>query len=470
MTQLDAPLAWDPHLRGSLTPFRFLSRRAAFVLLSLGFAAAFCWNYMVFQVVALSSFNIYYAPTPLSAWITAFVIFLIPALVVPTELVRPSSFAVLMQYALVLMPVCFVPMFRQEMPLQHLILLAASFAVAILILLAMNKAPRKVLPIPRLRGDVGWPLFAALYVAFNAIVALTGPHWQLVNFLDVYDVVRQQSIDYQDTLYAYAYMTLAWTMNPFLIATAIARKNYWLVVIASFMEVYLYGYGGFKSMVFVPLLVIGSYFLVKRFRQPATKAMLAFLALIIITTIGYVSNPSPLNFAINSLYETRTIGMAGQNTAGFDYFAYNHGFTYWAHLKGVNKLVHYNFKQDVGNEVGLLEQGYNTQANTGFLATDGLSALGLAGVILISFVVGGYFWLVDCAASGHDSAFAVAAFSVPSFVLVNAGFFTSLLSTGTLLIVILLQFMPLVTSDVDRRPAVETDFLPVAPLQESQGI
>ncbi len=472
MSQLDAPMEWDPHRPGSLTPFRFLSRRAALLLVSLGFAAAFCWNYMVFQVVALSSFNVYYAPTPLSAWITAFVIFLIPGLVVPTELVRPSSLAVLMQYALVLMPVCLVPMFRQEMPLQHCILLAGSFAVAILILLAMNRAPRKVLPIPRMRADVGWTLFAALYLVLNGIVALTGPRWQLVNFLDVYDVVRGQGLAYQNNLYAYAYMNLAWTMNPFLIANALARKNYWLVVIASLMEMYLYGYGGFKSMVFVPLLVIGSYFLVKRFRQPATKAMLALLAGILISTTGYLRNPfSPLSFAVNSLYDMRTIGMAGQNTAGFDYFAYNHGFTYWAHLKGVNKFVRYSFTQDVGNEVGLLEQGgQDTQANTGFLATDGLSALGLAGVILISFVVGGYFWLVDCAASGHDSAFAVAAFSVPAFVLVNEGFFTSLLSAGTLLTVLLLQFMPLVTADVDRRSAVGRDFLPAAAIQGSQGI
>jgi hypothetical protein len=137
----------------------------------------------------------------------------------------------------------------------------------------------------------------------------------------------------------------------------------------------------------------------------------------------------------------------------------------------VNKFVRYSFTQDVGNEVGLLEQGgQDTQANTGFLATDGLSALGLAGVILISFVVGGYFWLVDCAASGHDSAFAVAAFSVPAFVLVNEGFFTSLLSAGTLLTVLLLQFMPLVTADVDRRSAVGRDFLPAAAIQGSQGI
>ncbi|MGB6609527.1 MAG: hypothetical protein WBE63_07290, partial [Acidobacteriaceae bacterium] len=97
--------------------------------------------------------------------------------------------------------------------------------------------------------------------------------------------------------------------------------------------------------------------------------------------------------------------------------------------------------------------GISTQANTGFLATDGVAALGLAGVILISFVVGGYFWLVDCAASGHDSAFAVAAFSVPAFVLVNGGFFTSLLSAGTLLTVLFLQFMPLVP--VNERHSVE---------------
>ncbi len=447
MSHFAVPAEWDRYRSASRASFRFLGHRAAFLLVSLAFAAAFCWNYMEFQVVALSWFNVYYTATPLSAWVTAFVIFLVPGVLVPTSLVRPSSFAVLLQYTLVLMPVCFVPMFRQEMPLQHCLLLAATFAIAILVLLIMNRLPRKVLPVARLRGDVYWSIFAVVYLFLNLIVILTGPRWQLVNFADVYDVVRQQATAYTGGLYAYAFMNLAWAMNPFLLAYALARKDYRLAVFASVMEIYLYGYGGFKSMVFVPLMVIGTYFLVKRFRRPATKAIMTLSAFMIITTAAYVRNPSPLNFAVNSLYDMRTIGMAGQNAAGFDYFSYNYGFTYWSHIKVINKFVHYNFKQDVGNEVGLMELGISTQANTGFLAADGVAAFGLAGVIIISFVVGGYFWLVDCAASGHDSAFAVAAFSVPAFVLVNTGFFTSLLSAGTLLTVLFLQFMPLVPTD-----------------------
>ena len=449
MSQFAMPAEWNRLASAPPSLFRFVGRRAGFLLVSLAFAAAFCWNYMEFQVVALSWFNVYYTPTPLSAWTMGFIIFLIPGLFVPTELVRPSSLAVLMQYALVLMPVCFVPMFRREMPVEHCLLLAASFAVAVLILLAMNKAPRKILPFTRLRPDVAWTAFAVIYLVLNLIVILTGPHWQLVSFADVYDVVRGQALAYEGNLYAYAYMNLAWAMNPFLLAYAISRKNYWLATFALLMEIYLYGYGGFKSMVFVPVLVIGSYYIAGRFRQPATRAMLGLFALIILTTAAYLRNPSPLNFAFNSLYELRTIGMAGENAAGFDYFAYNHGFTYWSHLKGINRIVRYNFKQDIGNEVGLMEQGFSTQANTGFLATDGLSAFGFTGIIIIAFVVGGYFWLVDCAASGHEPAFAIAAFSVPSFVLVNGGFFTSLLTDGALFIVLLLQFMPLIQENDD---------------------
>ena len=444
------------------SPFRFSARRPAFLLLSLAFAGAFCWNYMKFQVVEFSWFNVYYTATPLFAWVAAFVIFLIPGIFVPTELVRPSSFAVLMQYMLVLMPVCFVPLFRQEMPLEHCLLLGAVFAAAILVLVAMNKAPRKILPIPRLRPYVAWTAFAAIYLVLNLIVVLTGPRWQLVSFADVYDIVRQQVKAYNGSAFIYAYMNLAWGMNPFLLAYAMCRKNYKLAAFSSLMEMYLYGYGGFKAMVFVPVLVIGSYLAVRHFRQAASKVVLTFFALTVLTTVAYVRSPSLLNITINGLYEMRTVGMAGQNAAGFDYFAYNHGFTYWSHLAGVNRLINYRFKEDIGNEVGLIEEGTATQANTGFLATDGLAAFGFAGVIIIAFVAGGYFWLVDCTASGHDSAFAVAAFSVPAFVLVNGGFFTSLLSDGALLILVLLQFMPLVQERNDRVVDLAEDRVPGA--------
>ena len=444
MSQFAMPAESDRWATAPPSLFRFVGRRAAFLLVSLAFAGAFCWNYMEFQVVALSWFNVYYTPTPLSAWIMGFIIFLIPGLFVPTELVRPSSFAVLAQYMLVLMPVCFVPMFRQEMPVEHCILLAASFAVAILILLGMNKAPRKVLPILRLRPEIAWPFFGGLYIALNGIVALMGPRWRLVSFADVYDIARPEAAAYAGSIFAYAYSNLGCAMNPFLLAYALARRNYSLAAISCVMEIYLYGYGGNKAMVFVPPLVIGTYFLVERFRQPATKLIIGLVMLSVLSTAAYARNPSLLSYAVNGLLEERIIAMAGQNTAGFDYFAYNYGFTYWSHVSGVNKFVRYPFKQDLGNEVGFLEQGSITQGNTGFLASDGLSALGLVGVTIIACVVGGYFWLVDCVASGHDSAFAVASYSGMAFVLVNVGFFTSLLSDGAFLIVVLLQFMPLI--------------------------
>lgn len=453
------PGSWRP---GSRRVVRFVGTRFLFVLAALAFAAAFCWNYLDFQSVALSWSNIYYASTPLTAWIAGFFFFLVPGLFIDIELVRPSHLALLLQYAMVLMPTCFVPMFRQEMPLSHCILLSASFSGAMLILLLVNKIPRKVLPFRRMPSDIGWWMFAIIYVALNGVVAVIGPHWQIVSFADVYDLVRQQALAFTGSIYAYSYMNLAWVMNPFLLSYAVARKKYWLAAFACIAEVYLYGYGGFKGVVFAPVLVIGSYLLVKNFRQAATKIVLIFLTLVVVTTLAYVRNPSPINMEINSLYDMRTIGMAGQSAAGYDYFAYNHGFTYWSHLKGVNQLVHYDYKDDVGSEVGFMEQGYETQDNTGFLATDGLSALGFAGVLIIAFVVGTYFWLLDCVASGHDRAFAIAACSVPALVLVNEGFFTSLLSAGTFLILLLLQFMPFVRSGEVRFPQPENEYLSAA--------
>jgi hypothetical protein len=75
-------------------------------------------------------------------------------------------------------------------------------------------------------------------------------------------------------------------------------------------------------------------------------------------------------------------------------------------------------------------------------ATDGLGALGLPGILVISAVCALVFWAMDSAARGHDIRFAALATTYAAYNLANISIFTSLYSGGLAILILTLFFMP----------------------------
>lgn len=440
---------WSGNQLASRGITHFIRRRLLFVLIALVFAMAFCWNYLTFQTVELAGAGAAYFATPEYAWVAAFIFYLLPACVIPFEFKRPSSLFLFFQYVLVCMPASFVPIFRREMPLGHCILLSAAYSAAMLILWVGIRLPRRILPIPRMPSFIAWTAFGVLYAALNGIVLTLGPHWQIVSFGDVYDLVRQQAIDRNANGYLYAYVNLIYAMNPFLIAAGLARRRYSVVVVGVADNLFMYGFGGFKSTLFVPLAVIGMYVFAKKARVMGTKIIVVLTLLILGVSAIYIFFPSPAALLTNMLYNYRVLAMAGISAGSFDYFANTYGFTYWSHLHIVNLFIHYPFQMDVASEVGWLENGFNVQQNTGFLTTDGTAALGILGIPIIAAIASIVFWIIDSCASPHSRAFAIAAAATCALVLTNMGLLTMLVTGGLGLLILLFLFMPI----IEERPA-----------------
>src|SRR5439155_25815507 len=77
-----------------------------------------------------------------------------------------------------------------------------------------------------------------------------------------------------------------------------------------------------------------------------------------------------------------------------------------------------------------------------FWATDGLAALGLPGILLISVFCALLLWAIDSVAEKHDPKLVALLISFAAFNLANISIFTSLLSGGLALLMLLLYLMP----------------------------
>src|SRR5438046_10196153 len=74
-------------------------------------------------------------------------------------------------------------------------------------------------------------------------------------------------------------------------------------------------------------------------------------------------------------------------------------------------------------------------------ATDGIAGLGLPGVLLMSVFCALVFWLLDSVANRHDPRFTALATTYAAYNIANISFFTSLLSGGLMLLIILLYLL-----------------------------
>jgi hypothetical protein len=111
-------------------------------------------------------------------------------------------------------------------------------------------------------------------------------------------------------------------------------------------------------------------------------------------------------------------------------------------LKVANWLVHYPYHYPLGTEIGYYFYGTLVDTTAHFWATDGLAALGLPGILLVSALCAFLFWIVDSATARHDPRLAGLVTFYAIYSLANLSLFTTFLSGGLGLLVLLLHLLP----------------------------
>jgi len=195
------------------------------------------------------------------------------------------------------------------------------------------------------------------------------------------------------------------------------------------------------------VFVLGIYFLIRGKRIPfPLKLTWGGAGLMAVLSLSYMlvdNDPSPIHAVALFLILMRTLSLGGLLTAQYYNFFRINPLTYYSHVTGVNWFVHYPYANPVGIEVGTYTSGNPTfDATAHFWAADGLQALGLPGVLLISVFCSVVFWVFDSAAQRHDPRLAALVTCYAIYNMANISIFTSLLSGGFALLMIILSLIP----------------------------
>lgn len=422
------------------------ARKAAFVMVGL-YIACFHWIYVHYLYPTLDYLGFDFN-RPASAYLAlAWTLALLPCLWMPLRLTRPSQLAYWVLYITVLIPSMFVPLYAEMEPAREIAVLMFVFLLAFFIVGCAHFAPLARLhgsryAAPQIARGMAW-LGGALALW---LLAVYRNHLQIVSFNDVYDLRDAASDMAEGTSINYAFMLLTGAINPFFMGYGLYHRKRWMVAAGVAGQLLIYSVGGTKGSILSIVFIPAMYFILKIRRIPfGVKIASASLALMLGFCLVYAAVGEQagdiVSLALFVVF-SRTLGMGGLLTAQYYDFFQRNPFTYWSHIKGVNWFVHYPYQYPVGQELGITYAGTTAlDATTHFLATDGIEAAGLPGVVAIAFFCAFVFWVLDSAAQRHDPRLAALITTYAAYNLSNISIFTSLLSGGLGLLIAVLYLL-----------------------------
>jgi hypothetical protein len=417
------------------------------VVLTIGlYIALFQWVYVQYLFPTFDYLGFGFNSPPPRYLFLAWVLALSPSLWMPLRLTRPSQLAYWVLYISVFLPSMFVPLYAEMEPDREIAVLMLVFFLAFLV---MGLGYR--LPLWRTRGiplsaQAFWKglgtLFAAVAV-FLMVVFRSNLHF--VSFNDLYDL-RAAANDITNDFADFAFMLLTGAISPFFMGYGLFYRRRGLFLWGAAGQLLAYSVGGTKGSILSLLFIPGMYLLLRVRRIPFgalfSLACFALLAVFAGTYLAAGKEPGVALSMVLFVVFSRTLGMGGLLTAQYFDFFQSNPFTYWSHLKIVNWFVHYPYQYPVGQELGLAYAGtIRLDATTHFFATDGIEAAGLPGLFLIAVFCGIVFWVLDSASQKHDPRLAALITTYAAYNLANISIFTTLLSGGLGLIILLLYLL-----------------------------
>lgn len=254
--------------------------------------------------------------------------------------------------------------------------------------------------------------------------------------MDVYDV-RTEAREY-DIPFILGYLsTFSDNLLPILLVYYMSRKS-WIVSAFIALIIFLnFGITATKQILFLLFLAIAGFYFIKSLRF--SKYFIWLFSLLTVVCIVEYILLSTFAISIFSLYRVMFIP-AKLHHVYYDFFSRNE-LDYFRQ-SALKWLLESPYKENIGFIMGYQDIGqWTARANNG-LFTDAYMNFGAIGVFYFPLILIFIVKLIEGASKGLNERILFIITSSVSFVLLGIPFTTALFSSGILLLIIFLSFLP----------------------------
>jgi hypothetical protein len=227
--------------------------------------------------------------------------------------------------------------------------------------------------------------------------------------------------------------------NPFLISYGIARRSYAVGLIGVLGQMYLYGTSGEKSVLFIVALIVGVYLALKLAQSLVVPVIAVGASALILGSIALDAALGTKWFM--ALFIHRLTIIPGQLTGLYYEFFSSHPKAMLGHSV-LSPLFDYPYDTTIPSLIGREVIGNpDTVANANIWA-DGFANFGFAGIVFVSVIAGAVIWLFNSLSLGRQYLLGTVLAAGTAFIWSNVSVFTSMLTHGVALTLVLLWVIP----------------------------
>lgn len=433
------------------------ARPVAPVVARLAWATLFFWcyvcSYVSFLPEAYDGWGLgqhieVLSSTTCVLWLLA----LVPALFIRPSLKHTSDFFIYIQYFLIYVPALWVAFnaTHPDVDRANAVAIDATLFLSMMILVVASHLRKRRPAGPPRHPSAGVGVLAVVSVLmFMFIGSALGWHFNLVGFDEIYAL----RADASDALAAsggagvvgYLFTWLNGALLPVLFCVGLYRRDWKLLALGTALYIGLYALWGSKASLLAPAAFLVVNWLVKRFEGRHFAAFSAFFSVLLVLPYAFRLLDPDVGALTTRWYayvvHQRTFNSSALLIPQYLEFFDNNPLTYGSHVTGINALVHYPFELDVARMVGLYQYNAPMTANVNFWAQDGVAAFGLIGIPVISVIAALIFFGIDYRLRRLPLAFCIASMTFMASNMIDTSIFTTLVSGGLLLIVIVLPLM-----------------------------
>jgi len=235
---------------------------------------------------------------------------------------------------------------------------------------------------------------------------------------------------------------LSSVLVPLCLAYGLTSRRWHYVVLGTSACLALYMGAANKISILLPFVYVAFYTLLRNRLRRTFVLLTAGLSAVMAVLAMTAASPDSAAFLVSAILINRTIGNGGLLAMKYYEFFSFHPRTAYSHVNGINLFTKpYPYgDQILGQVVGQHYWSVLTNANASFWATDGIAAIGLAGVIVASVFCVALFLAMNTFSRAYDQLFVVLCFLPFIVTLLNQSLFSSVWSGGAFFLLLFFIF------------------------------
>lgn len=414
--------------------------RPLLILLSIGFVATLQLAYSQMDSQLFGFLGLHWRNLDPGWTLIGFLMAVLPSLWMPVRLTRPSQVAYWILYLTVIVPVMWVPFHTLRSDPAEYLKFSLPFLGCFYALGLMGQMPRWKIPRPNIRPDTFFVFVLALTTLFTLAVWSTNGFRFDLGLKSIY--VRRRAAGESipmGSLLSYIKGNLGSALQPYAFAIGLARGSVVLVLLSIFAGLVGFSVDGSKTSAAIPIFLLALYPLITKYRSRFGLIVAAMGTFAVLA--AFAAWAATKNIGIPIVTTWRLFDVKGLLTGYYWEFFSSHPKTYLSDgiLRGFFENP-YNFAAP--EQIGLTYFGSSETNSNANLWASAFGDFGYFGMALVTVILGFIFRVIDSMALNRG-------FLIPAFLasflgmkLSDVALDTSILSHGTLAILVLIYILP----------------------------